>query len=237
LYLQVAGAQPQDVGKATAQLTRSAFQELGMHEGDVIEIIGKRTTAAIALPPYSEDEGLNVIRLNGLQRVNAAVGMGDYVEVRRAEARPARRVVLAPAQKNLRLSGSGEALRRTLYQRPLVAGDVISTSVYCRTPTVERGFVPGKSLPLVLRAARLWAPGDPASGDLDYAAWRCDGGTGYRDRTAAAAHGARGAAPADVAYDDIGGLAEPAVTEYVVNTPLAETDGLEELQSVVSSGD
>jgi transitional endoplasmic reticulum ATPase len=68
--------------------------------------------------------------------------MGDYVEVRRAEVRPARRVSLAPAQKNLRLSGSGEALRRTLYQRPLVAGDVISTSVYRRSRTIERGLFP-----------------------------------------------------------------------------------------------
>ena len=119
--LQVAGARPQDVGKSIARLNRNAFQTLGISEGDVVEIIGKRTTAAIALAPYPEDEGLNAIRLDGLQRGNAAVGMGDYVEVRRAEVRPARRVVLAPAQKNFRLTGPGEALCRTLFQRPLVA--------------------------------------------------------------------------------------------------------------------
>jgi transitional endoplasmic reticulum ATPase len=111
--LQVAGARPQDVGKSVARLKRNAFQTLGIRGGDVVEVIGKRTTAAIALAPYQEDEGLNVIRLDGLQRVDAGVGMGDYVEVRRAEVRPARRVVLAPAQKNLRLGGSGETLRRT----------------------------------------------------------------------------------------------------------------------------
>ncbi|HXH11064.1 MAG TPA: CDC48 family AAA ATPase [Alphaproteobacteria bacterium] len=140
--LQVAGAQSSDVGKSTARLNRNALQTLGIREGEIIEIVGKRTTAAIALPPYPVDEGLNVIRLDGLQRANAGVSMGDYVEVRRAEARPARRIVLAPAQKNLRLSGSGEALRRTLYQRPLVAGDVVSTSVYHRSPAVESGLFP-----------------------------------------------------------------------------------------------
>jgi transitional endoplasmic reticulum ATPase len=61
--------------------------------------------------------------------------MGDHVEIRRAEPQPARRIVLAPAQKNLRLAGSGEALRRTLLHRPMVAGDIISTSV-------ERGIFP-----------------------------------------------------------------------------------------------
>ncbi|MDI3306432.1 MAG: AAA family ATPase [Acetobacteraceae bacterium] len=39
---------------------------------------------------------------------------------------------MAPAQKNLRLSGSGEALRRTFMGRPLTTGDVTSTSVYQR---------------------------------------------------------------------------------------------------------
>ena len=138
--LQVAGTQAPDVGKGTARVGQAAMQALGVREGDVLEIVGKRTTSAIALPPYPEDEGLGIIRLDGLQRANAGVGIGDYVEVRRAEARAARRVVLAPTQKNIRLLGSGEALRRTLYQRSLAADDIISTSVYQRGP--ETGLDP-----------------------------------------------------------------------------------------------
>lgn len=130
--LQVAGAKPQDVGTGTARMSRKTFQFLALREGQVVEIVGKRTTAAIVLPPYPEDEGLDVIRLDGLQRGNAGVSIGDYVDARRAEVRPAKRVQLAPAQKNLRLVGSGEMLRRTLFQRPLVSGDVISTSIYQR---------------------------------------------------------------------------------------------------------
>ncbi|MGQ0563056.1 MAG: CDC48 family AAA ATPase [Gemmatimonadota bacterium] len=130
--LQVAGAKPQDVGTGTARISRKTFQYLNLRDGQVIEIVGKRTTAAIVLPPYPEDEGLDVVRLDGLQRGNAGVSIGDYVDARRADVRPAKRVQLAPAQKNLRLVGSGEMLRRTLFQRPLAAGDVISTSIYQR---------------------------------------------------------------------------------------------------------
>jgi transitional endoplasmic reticulum ATPase len=54
------------------------------------------------------------------------------VDAKRADVKPAKRIQLAPAQKNLRLVGSGEMLRRTLFQRPLVAGDIISTSIYQR---------------------------------------------------------------------------------------------------------
>ncbi|MGH7463992.1 MAG: CDC48 family AAA ATPase, partial [Longimicrobiales bacterium] len=137
--LQVAGAKPQDVGTGTARLSRKSMQQLGVREGDVIELTGKRPTAALALPPYAEDEGLDVIRLDGLQRGNAGVSIGDHVTVKRADTRPARRIQLAPAQKNLRLVGSGEMLRRTLFQRPLVAGDIISTSIYQRNQMQQPG--------------------------------------------------------------------------------------------------
>src|SRR5688500_10187934 len=140
LRIQVAAAKPQDVGKGTARL---AIQRLGLKEWDVVEIVGKRATAAVVLPPYPDDSELDLVRLDGLQRANADVSIGDHVEIRPADAKPARRVVLSPAQKNLRLSGSGEALRKTLFGRPLVAGDIVSTSVYQRAPGgFDRGNFP-----------------------------------------------------------------------------------------------
>jgi transitional endoplasmic reticulum ATPase len=120
------------VGTGTARFSRKALMAVGLREGDVVEIVGQRATAAISLPPYPEDEGMDVVRLDGLQRANAGVSIGDHLTARRATVRPARRVQLAPAQKNLRLVGSGDMLRRTLFQRPLVAGDIISTSIYQR---------------------------------------------------------------------------------------------------------
>ncbi|MBB4189109.1 CDC48 family AAA ATPase [Sinorhizobium terangae] len=130
--LQVANTRPEDSGGPFARITPRIMSALGVEEGDIIEIVGKRHTGAIAFRGYGEDEGLNIIRLDGLQRVNAGATSGDYVEVHKVEAKPAQRVVLAPAQKNLRLQGSGEALQRTFFRRPMAAGDVISTSVQQR---------------------------------------------------------------------------------------------------------
>lgn len=130
--LQVAGAQARDVGKGTARIPAELFTELGMQEGAIMEITGKRTTAAVALRPYEEDAGIRVIRLDGLERANANAGIGDTVTVARAEVSPARKVVIAPAQPNVQLAGNGQALARTILHRPLVSGDVISTSVYRR---------------------------------------------------------------------------------------------------------
>jgi transitional endoplasmic reticulum ATPase len=132
--LQVASARPEDAGRGFARLSRRVFELLNLREGDPVEISGGgRTTTAIAVSAQPEDEGLDLVRLDGLQRANAQVGSGDYVEVRRAEVKPAARVVFAPAQKNLRLAGSAEALRRNFLNRPLMAGDVVSTSGHQRS--------------------------------------------------------------------------------------------------------
>ncbi|RKF21602.1 AAA family ATPase [Altericroceibacterium spongiae] len=125
--LQVAAARQEESGQGIARIPRSAFQALGITEGDPVEIEGKRVTAALAIPTYSEDESLSVIRLDGLQRGNAETSSGEHVTVRRAESRPATRVVFAPAQREMRLQGQGEALKRVFFRKPLVAGDLVAT--------------------------------------------------------------------------------------------------------------
>lgn len=128
MRLQVAAARQEESGQGIARLPRSAFQELGITEGDVIEITGKRSTPAIAMAAYAEDESLDVIRLDGLQRGNAEVGSGEHVRIVVAESRPATRVVFAPAQREMRLQGPGQALKRNFFRRPVVAGDLVATT-------------------------------------------------------------------------------------------------------------
>lgn len=126
--LQVANARPEEAGRGIARMPRKLLAALELAEGDIVEIVGKRSTASRAVGPYAEDEGIDVLRLDGLQRINAGVGTGDFVTLRKAESKPAQRVTLAPAQANLRLQGSGQALQRNFMGRPMVAGDVVATA-------------------------------------------------------------------------------------------------------------
>src|SRR3954465_206257 len=130
--VQVASLPPADSGRGFARLPDKLMDELGLHEGDVIEIVGKRSTVARAIRPYGEDEGIDIIRLDGLQRANAGVGSGDFVEVRKGTSKTATRVVFAPAQPNIRLQGSTDALKRTFAGRPLVEGDTVATTGHQR---------------------------------------------------------------------------------------------------------
>src|SRR3546814_10254855 len=80
--LQVANARAEESGGGIARIPRSAMAELGLTEGDVVQISGKRQTASRIMAPYAADEGLEVIRLDGLQRANAGAGAGDRKSTR-----------------------------------------------------------------------------------------------------------------------------------------------------------
>jgi transitional endoplasmic reticulum ATPase len=134
LRLKVAGAPQQDVGKGIIRMSPAQIRALGLDRGGVVDIKGKRSTAALAFPAYAEDEGLDLVRMDGLIRSNARVSIGEYAELSRAEWQEARRISVAPAKEGLRIAGSGEALRPTLLYRPVVQGDLISTSVLQRPP-------------------------------------------------------------------------------------------------------
>jgi transitional endoplasmic reticulum ATPase len=144
IRLQVAAARQEESGQGVARMPRSAFQALGITDGDFVEIEGKRLTAAVAIPGYPEDEALEVVRLDGLQRANAGTSSGEHVTIRRAESKPATRVVFAPAQREMRLHGPTEALKRVFFHKPLVAGDLVATHgqqpVQDVPPAVRRMF-------------------------------------------------------------------------------------------------
>jgi transitional endoplasmic reticulum ATPase len=125
--LQVANAKAEDSGRGLARLSREFMAANGLSQGDVIEIIGKRSTAARAVEPYIEDEGLEIIRLDGLLRANADVGAGDNVQVRKVESKPATKVTFAPAQREMRLEGPAQALHRSFLGRAVIAGDIVAT--------------------------------------------------------------------------------------------------------------
>jgi transitional endoplasmic reticulum ATPase len=199
--LQVAAARQEESGQGIARLSRAALSDIGALEGDVLEITGKAVTVARAVLAYDEDEGLQVIRLDGLQRGNAEVGSGDHVVVRKAESRPAQRVVFAPAQKDMRLQGPSVALKRNFFGRPMVQGDLVATTgqqqVADIPPQLRRMF---NAPAYALTQIRLNVVSTTPRGIV-----HIDENTEVELReTFEEAHDARG----DVNYDDVGGMGD-----------------------------
>ena len=52
---------------------------------DVVELKGEHTTSAIVGRAYPPDDGLDIVRMDGLIRSNAKTSIGEYVEVTKAD--------------------------------------------------------------------------------------------------------------------------------------------------------
>jgi len=133
-----------DVGRGLARIPDHAAERLGVSPGDVVEVQGTKVTGVIAMKGFSEDRGLDIIRIDGIIRHNAGTSIGEKVLVRRAEVKEAKKVSLAPASQGVRISVPGEVMRRNLLGRPLTRGDLITTASLRRggfgEPLIEQIF-------------------------------------------------------------------------------------------------
>lgn len=130
--LKVASASQQDVGRGIVRIDKRYQEMIGTKRGDIVEIYGKRKTAAIVVDSYPDDKDLAIIRMDGLIRRNAKASMGEYVEVTKVEVKEAGRVVLAPTQKGVQMVIPGNILQRNILGRTLTKGDIISVNSQSR---------------------------------------------------------------------------------------------------------
>ena len=128
IKLRVAEALKRDVGRGIVRFDRKYQKQLGVEAGDIVELIGERSTAAIVANPHPDDRGLDIVRMDGYIRRNAGVSIGDYVTVAKAEVQEAKKVVLAPAQKGVFIQLPGEMVKGNLLGRAVVKGDLIVAS-------------------------------------------------------------------------------------------------------------
>lgn len=124
--LKVAEAVQDDVGKGIVRVDTSIMKEIGVAPGDVVEIVGEKSTTAIIDRAYPADIGLAIIRMDGLTRWNAKAGIGEPVEIKKADYRIAKTVSIAPAQKGVFIQMHPSTFKQALLGRAVVKGDVIT---------------------------------------------------------------------------------------------------------------
>jgi len=122
--------QSKDVGRGRVRIDREAMSILGVEPGDIVEIQGRKKTAAVVWPGYPEDSGTNIIRMDHLTRRNAGTSIGEKVVVRKAKVKPASMVKLAPTSTALFLDENFiDYIKKRLIDHPLCEGDIVQISV------------------------------------------------------------------------------------------------------------
>jgi transitional endoplasmic reticulum ATPase len=123
LQLRVAEAYHKDAGKGVARIGTAALSSLGVENGGVVELKGKDKVYAIAWPG-TPDDPQDLIRIDGNTRANLGAGIDTRVFVSRAQAKPARKIVVAPTRQ-IRLMGGPQYLLRMLEGRAVVKGEML----------------------------------------------------------------------------------------------------------------
>jgi len=127
LELKVAMLERQtDVGYGRARVDTSSRRRLKLDLGDVIEITGKRITVAKVFKGDQEDDGLNIIRIDGPTRTSIGVSVNETVKVSKCNPKIAEKVVLTPNipdGKKVKFEEGAEFIfKKNLLERPLIKG-------------------------------------------------------------------------------------------------------------------
>ncbi|VVC02791.1 VCP-like ATPase [Candidatus Bilamarchaeum dharawalense] len=136
--LKVAEAFQNDIGRGIARLDSKAKNELSVSTGDIIKLSGKKSALAIVWQAHPDDEGLDMIRMDGILRQNVGVGLGEKVRVEQVQTKVAKRIVLAP-QEPVRYSvGFDQYVKKRLIGKALLKGNLLPVGIF------------GTSIPLVV---------------------------------------------------------------------------------------
>ena len=131
--LRVLESEPRDVGKGIARIDPAIMEKLGIVNGDIIMIEGRRKTVARAVEGTEKDRGLGVIRLDKFIRQNAGVKIGDKVIVEKLsdeEVRNATLVKLAPTKYYAPIDpGTASYVKNRLLNRPVMEEDIVTVQI------------------------------------------------------------------------------------------------------------
>ena len=141
IRLKVAEADQRDVGNGIVRVDEKFRKLIGINIFDIVEVKGERATSAMVGRSYPQDEGLDVIRMDGLIRTNAKTSIGEFVEVSKAEWKEAKKVTLAPIIQNIHIYAPSESLRAIFHNRTVSKGDIISTTSVRRPKESSGGEV------------------------------------------------------------------------------------------------
>jgi transitional endoplasmic reticulum ATPase len=111
-------------GRSLCYVDQSIMERLGLSTGDIIEIIGRKTTAGIVVASFA-DKGKEIIRIDGIQRLNLGSTIGEFVTIRYINVEPAREIELAPTKDIYDIKKQADAIKGKLIDKPVMTGDLI----------------------------------------------------------------------------------------------------------------
>ena len=146
--MRIGEAKQRDVGKKRARIGPEAMDFLKITPGDIVEIMGSRSSCAV-IWPVDEDEKLpDIIRVDGQTRKNVGASINDIVKIRKVSSKIAKTISLTPVNDTVTIDKEfTDFVKNRLKGLPIVHGDEISVMIlgnsmdFKITKTTPKGVV------------------------------------------------------------------------------------------------
>ena len=130
LQMRIGEAKQRDVGKKRARIGPDAMDFLKATPGDVIEIMGARSSCAVVWPADEDEKYPEVIRIDGQTRKNVGASLNDIIKIKKVTTKVAKTVVLMPVNDSVTVDKEfTDFVKNRLKGLPLSQGDEISVMI------------------------------------------------------------------------------------------------------------
>ncbi|MDF2421633.1 MAG: CDC48 family AAA ATPase [Nitrosopumilus sp.] len=130
LQMRIGEAKQRDVGKKRARIGPDAMDFLKVAPGDIIEVMGSRTSCAVVWPADEDEKLPDIIRVDGQTRKNVGASLNDVVKIRKVVSKFAKTVSLTPVNETVTIDKEfTDFVKNRLKGLPITHGDEISVMI------------------------------------------------------------------------------------------------------------
>ena len=130
LQMRVGEAKQRDVGKKRARIGPQAMDHLHVTPGDIMEIIGSKSSCVVVWPVDEDEKFQDIIRMDGQTRKNVGVALNDFVGIKKSVAKTAKTVSLTPVNDTVTVDKEfTDFVKNRLKGLPITQGDEISVMI------------------------------------------------------------------------------------------------------------
>ena len=128
--MRIGEAKQRDVGKKRARIGPEAMDYLKVTPGDVVEIMGSRSSCAVVWPIDEDEKFSDIIRIDGQTRKNAGASLNDIIKIKKGTSKIAKSVALIPVNDSVTVDKEfTDFVKNRLKGLPIMHGDEISVTI------------------------------------------------------------------------------------------------------------
>ena len=128
--MRIGEAKQRDVGKKRARIGPEAMDFLKVTPGDIIEVMGSRSSCAVVWPVDEDEKFPDIIRVDGQTRKNVGGSLNDVVKIRKVQSKFAKTISLTPVNDSVTVDKEfTDFVKNRLKGLPITHGDEISVMI------------------------------------------------------------------------------------------------------------